>query len=256
MYTFYDEGFFGYGEPGDFEYFTLAHFMPIIILVLSLIYVFINREKIRNWKYEARLRFIIAFILMIVEMSYYWRVMYVGDDTGRYLLLGKLPLELCEWGSYCAIFMLTSKNKALFNYNFYVSLLFAVAAMITPTVIIRTGPTYYRYYQFWLVHSIPVFATVYMMFVHKYRPSYKALYIVTAVLVCHALICIQVNKAIPGANYMYLAGFNPNITMGDNPINYLPHNPYLRMLSLLAIALVLFNLLYQFWTRLLKNIDN
>jgi hypothetical protein len=30
---FFKDGFFGYGEPGDFTYFSLAHFVPILVLL-------------------------------------------------------------------------------------------------------------------------------------------------------------------------------------------------------------------------------
>jgi len=244
MYEFHNEGFFGYGEPGDFTYYSLAHIIPILLLILSIVFVYKNRERIRASKYEGRFRYILSFILMIALMSYYWRLLYVGDETGRYSLLVKLPLELCEIGAISAIFLLTSKNKFLFNYNFFVSLTFATAAILMPTVLINTGPRYYRYYQFWMVHLIPIFSVFYMMFIHDLKPSLKYMYGVCGVMILHALLAIHLNNLIPRANFLYLAGFSEEIAMGDNLMNYLPKNQYVRLLCICGISLVIFHLLY------------
>lgn len=244
MYTFYSEGFFGYGEPGDFTYYSLAHIIPILLLILCIVYVYRNRDRIRASQYEGRFRYILSFILMIALMSYYWRLLYVGDETGRYSLLVKLPIELCEFGAISAIFLLTSKNKFLFNYNFFVSLTFATAAILMPTVLINTGPRYYRYYQFWMVHLIPIFSVFYMMYIHDMKPSLNYMYRVCGVMILHALLAIQLNNRIPGANFLYLAGFSEEIAMGDNLMNYLPKNQYVRLLCLCVISLVIFHLIY------------
>ena len=49
MYTFYSDGFFGYGEVGDFKYFSFWHFLPIILLIIAVYLTYKNQEKLRNW---------------------------------------------------------------------------------------------------------------------------------------------------------------------------------------------------------------
>ena len=255
MYTFYSDGFFGYGEPGDFKYFSFWHFLPIFLLIIAIIYTYKKQDNIRKWKHEERFRYIFAFIMMIVEMSFFWRLLYVGDELGNYSLLVKLPLQVCQWSLIASIFMLMSKNKQLFNICFYVCLIFGTSALLTPTVIIRTGPTYYRYYQFFLEHEMPIYAVFYMIFIHGFRPTYKSMYYILGILILLALFCVYVNNHIDGANYMYLAGYKEGVDAGDNIINYLPKNQYLRILSLLAIVVPLFNILYFVFTKIFKKID-
>ena len=256
MYTFYSDGFFGYGEPGNFKYFSFWHFLPIALLVVAIILTYKNQEKIRNWKYEERFRYILTFTMMIVEMSYFWRLLYVGDELGNNSLLVKLPLQVCQWSLISCIYMILNKNQKLFDICFYVCLILGVAACLTPTVIIRTGPSYYRYYQFFLEHELPIFAVFYMIFIHKLRPTYKGLYFVLFLLIMMAFLCIYVNNHVQGANFMYLAGFQEGVTSGDNIINYLPKNQYVRMACLTVIVLILFNILYFFSSKIFKRIDN
>ena len=49
MYDFSNEGFFGYGEKGDFQYGSIWHFIPIIILICAVIFVKIRRKEIAAW---------------------------------------------------------------------------------------------------------------------------------------------------------------------------------------------------------------
>jgi len=70
------------------------------------------------------------------------------------------------------------------------------------------------------------------------------MYRVCGVMILHALLAIQLNNRIPGANFLYLAGFSEEIAMGDNLMNYLPKNQYVRLLCLCVISLVIFHLIY------------
>ena len=248
MYEFSSKGFFGYGDEDDFRYFSIPHFIPLLLLILAIIITYLNRDLIREWEHEETSRYVYAFIMMIVEMSYFWRLLYVGDETGQNSLMIKLPLQVCQWSLIAAIFMVLSKNQILFDFCFYNSLVFGLAACLTPTVIVRTGPGYYRYYQFFLEHELPIYAVFYMAFVHGLRPKYEDLYLTIFVLILFALLCIYVNNRVPKANFMYLAGFKEEAVAGDNPINHLPKGQYTRMALLTLITIILFNILYFLWT--------
>ena len=254
MYIFYSDGFFGYGEAGDFRYFSFFHFLPLLILMAAIVITYFKQDSLRNWKYEEKARYIYAFIMMIVEMSYFWRLLYIGDETGQNSLLIKLPLQVCQWSLICCIFMILSKNQKLFDICFYVCLVFGTAACLTPTVIVRTGPGYYRYYQFFLEHELPIYAVFYMAFVDGMRPRYKGLYMTIFLLILMAFLCIYVNNRVDGANFMYLAGFKEGAVAGDNIINYLPKGQYTRMMLLTLITLTLFNILYFVWMKTIGKI--
>ena len=254
MYEFFSGGFFGYGEPGDFKYFSVAHFIPLILLGIAIVVTYYKQDSIRKWKYEEKFRYFLSFIMLIVEMSYFWRLLYVGDETGSNSLLIKLPLQVCQWSLIAAVYMVINKNQKLFDFCFFVCLIFGSAACLTPTVIVRTGPRYYRYYQFFLEHGLPIYSVFYMAFVHKLKPQYKNLYVTIGVLIALAFLCVYVNNHVEGANFMYLAGFEEGAVAGDNLINHLPKGQYTRMACLTGITLVLFNIHYYLWMKVMNKL--
>ncbi len=204
---FYSEGFFGYGEKGNFKYWSFAHFTPILLFAIAVYLIYHYRDALRNWKHEENFRFIFAAAMLFVEMSYFWRLLYVGSsEPGEVVdLLDKLPLQVCEWTCILAVFMMMKKSRAIYPICFYVCFTIGIFPLLTPSVITTTGPAYYRYYQYWLEHILPPLAVFYMTFVHGFRPTKKG--IISAVgfmltLMVLALIC---NANIPGANYLYLA---------------------------------------------------
>ena len=204
---FYSEGFFGYGEKGNFKYWSFAHFTPILIFAFAIYLMYRYRDALKNWKHEENFRFICAAAMLFVEMSYFWRLLYVGSsEPGASIdMLDKLPLQVCEWTCILAVFMMMKKSRAIYPICFYVCFTIGIFPLLTPAVITTTGPAYYRYYQYWLEHMLPPLAVFYMTFVHGFRPTKKG--IISAVgfmtvLTTFALIC---NANIPGANYLYLA---------------------------------------------------
>ena len=168
--NFYSEGFFGYSNEQDFFMGSIWHILPITLMIIAIILIHKYREKIKNFKYESSVRYILAFVMMIVEMSFFWRLLYVGNQGQADTMLTYLPFQMCQWGLLICIFTITSKNQKLFSINYYITLLFASIALIYPLVITNTGPRYYRYYQFWLEHILPIISVFYLMFVHDIKP--------------------------------------------------------------------------------------
>ena len=70
-YTYYRDGFFGYGPDGTFRAYTLMHFMPILVTVGLLILVWYGRRRLREWKGETHLRFLLSFAMFVMEFSYF-----------------------------------------------------------------------------------------------------------------------------------------------------------------------------------------
>ena len=203
---FFKEGFFGYGEKGDFQYYSIEHFIPLIFMAACIFLLYRYRDALREWKHEENFRFIFAFVMLLAEMSYFWRLLYVGSSNPEEQnLLDKLPLQVCEWTCITAIFMITKKSRALYQICFYVCLTVGIFPLLTPTVITTTGPTYYRYYQYWMEHILPILAVFYMTFVHNFRPKMKGIALASAFMVVLVVFAMLCNFNIDGANYLYLA---------------------------------------------------
>ena len=56
---FYRDGFFGYGEKGDFKYGSIWHILPILLLAAGVYLTYRYRDKIKSWKGEENFRFIV-----------------------------------------------------------------------------------------------------------------------------------------------------------------------------------------------------
>ena len=149
-------------------------------------------------------------------------------------MLTYLPFQMCQWGLIICVFTIISKNKKLFSINYYITLFFATIALIYPLVITETGPRYYRYYQFWLEHILPIISVFYLMFVHDMKPEKKGILYAFFVILPLTIVSLIANSRIEGARYLYLT----------LDIKILPKNMMLRVAILFVVVLSIFHLMY------------
>lgn len=237
---FYSHGFFGYGEVGDFKYGSFAHIFPILLLIAAIVLTYIFREKIKVFKHEKSIRYILAFLLIISEMGYYWRVCYAGNQDLEPNLLTKLPIVVCTWTSIFGAFMLMSENDSLFDYVAYVSLTLGLLPLATPAVLVKTGPRYFRYYQYWIEHLIPVYGSLYMIFIKGKKIKLKSIWKPFVILGPGMALAIYFNSKIEGADFFFLA----NNTEGSSLASILPNNMALKVIIYTATGITLFLLEY------------
>ncbi len=234
--------FFGKGEDIEFTNFSLAHFLPIIVTVVIIFFIYRFRENIKNMKNEIVFRYIIAFTLIFSEMSYYWRLIAIpslGPNP-----VDHLPITVCGWVAVFGSYMVIGKSQTLFDISYFWAFAGSIFALITPTVITYTGPTRFRYYQFWGEHLVCYIALFYMIFIHKMRPKIKSFIKAYVGIIILAAIAYYANRLIgPGANYLFMA--RPEDT--PSILDILPPNFALRLLIMAAAITFLFVLAYLPW---------
>lgn len=234
--------FFGQGTEPEFQNFTLAHFLPIVLMIGLIVLIYFTRDKIRACKHEKVFRYILAFLLIVSEMSYYWRL--VGVPSLNPNPVDHLPITVCGWVVIFASYMVIGKSRNLFDICYFWLFAGSIFALITPTVITYTGPTRYRYYQFWMEHTLGYIAVFYMIFVHGMRPTVRSAVKAYIALVVLAVIAYFANQIIgPGANYLFMA--KPEDT--PSILDILPPNFVLRILVMAAAVTALFFLSYLPW---------
>ena len=233
--------FFGAGTEVEFELFTLAHFLPIIVMLLLIYLIYRYKDQLRDTKTDEYLRYAMAFILIISEMSYYWRL--VGMPSLGPNPVEHLPIAVCGWVAIFGSYMLIGKNQTLFDIIYFWLLAGSIFALITPAVITYTGPTRFRYYQFWIEHIGGFIAIFYMIFVHGMRPTIKSAIRSYAALVIMAVIAYWVNSMIPGANYLYMA--RPEAA--PSVLDILPPNFALRLMIMTLVITAMYVLAYMPW---------
>lgn len=234
--------FFGIGETEEFSNFTFAHFAPILVAVGIIFLISRYRSNIENMKNEIIFRYILAFTLIISEMAYYWRLIAVPSLNPN--PVDHLPITVCGWVAVFGSFMVIGKSQTLFDLCYFWAFSGSIFALITPTVITFTGPTRFRYYQFWTEHLVCYIAVFYMIFVHKMRPYFKSLIKAYIGLVILAVIAYYTNTLIgPGANYLFMA--RPEAT--PSILDILPPNFALRIIIMAAVISLLFFASYLPW---------
>ena len=235
--------FFGAGTEPEFGLFTPAHFAPVAVMILAILVICKKRSALSGWRHEEKLRYVLAFALMISDMAYYWRL-----AGAPWLAVGaaeNLPLGVCGWAAIFCGFMLVGKSQTLFDISYFWLLSGSLFALITPTPLTYTGPTRFRYYQFWADHTLGYISIFYMIFVHGMRPTVRSAVKSYAALVTMSVIAYWVNTMIPGANYLYLA--RPE--SAPSVLDILPPNFFLRTAIMVAVITVMYALAYLPWYR-------
>ena len=234
--------FFGIGDEPEFSNFTLQHFLPILIAAGVIWLIWFFRNKLRDSKHEVKIRYVMAFVMIIAEMSYFWRL--VGVTKLNANPIDHLPITVCGWSVIFCSFMVIGKSQTLFDIAYFWLFSGTLFALLTPTVITYTGFTRFRYYQFWLEHTMGYLAIFYMIFVHKMRPTIMSAiksYVCLAVL---AVIAYSANVMLgSGANYLYMA--KPEST--PSVLDILPPNFALRLFVMASVITFLFALSYLPW---------
>ena len=234
--------FFSWGDEPEFALFTLAHFAPILCMLAVIFLMHRFRTQLRESKFEVKLRYILAFLLVISDMAYYWRVAghpgLVPDPAQH------LPISVCGWAAIFCSFMLVGKSQTLFDISYFWILSGSVFALLTPTPLTYTGPTRFRYYQFWTEHTMIYIATFYMIFVHGMRPTIKSALKSYAALWAMVVIAYFVNQLVgEGANYLFMA--RPEAA--PSVLDILPPNFILRTFIMAAVITGLYVVAYIPW---------
>ena len=233
--------FFGAGTEQEFSLFTLAHFVPILLLIGTLFLLYRYRKALKNSPYETNLRYILGFALIICDMSYYWRLAACPWLSGG--PAENLPVGVCAWSVIFCSFMIIGKSQRLFDIAYFWLLSGSLFALLTPTVLTYCGPTRFRYYQFWLEHTLGYVAIFYMIFVHGMRPNRRSIVRSYCALLALSVLAAWINSMIPGANYLYMA--RPE--SAPSVLDILPPHYGLRIAIIAAVITVMFGLAYLPW---------
>jgi hypothetical integral membrane protein (TIGR02206 family) len=234
------KNFFGPGTEGyQFPYFSIPHFIPIIIMLLMIYIMYKYKSYIQyNNLLDMRLRAWIGFTLALANASWYWHAIYVGTDVSV-----ALPLTLCETVMFLAVFLLFTKNQYMFDVLYFWAICGTTNALLTPAVLDNYGPTKFKYYQFWIGHCGIFIAIFYCIFILKMRVNFKSLLRSFTWLLLMGLVSVYVNSNIEGANYLFLSGS----AAGDSVLDILPTNVPIRFALMSVVMFTLFILAYLPW---------
>ncbi len=233
--------FFSNGSEGEFKYFSLAHFIPLILLGIIIFIIIKFKKEIKTFRFENNIRLTLAFLCILTEMSYFWRL--VGVPSLHPNPTDHLPITMCGWGLIFCGFLILTKRQTLFDISYFWLFSGTLFALLTPTVISNCGPTRFRYYQFWLEHCLGYIVIFYMMFIDDMRPNIKSIFKSFFALTVLAGIAIIANQIFPGANYLFVARPEESPSFLD----FLPQNYIFRIFIMALIIILLFVVSYLPW---------
>ena len=233
--------FFGQGETQEFFLFSPAHLAPILLMLATIFLIRKNAGRLRGWKHEEAIRYVLAFALICSEMGYYWRL--VGMPSLGPNPVDHLPIAVCGWAAIFCSYMVIGKTQLLFDISYFWLLSGSLFALLTPTPLTYCGPTRFRYYQFWLEHTLGYVAIFYMIFVHGMRPNFRSMVRSYVSLLALTAFAYWVNQLLPGANYLYMA--RPEAA--PSVLDILPPNFVLRFMVMIAVITAMFGLAYSPW---------
>lgn len=183
--------------------FGTSHFVAVTIIFMIVGLIIYNKERLRESRYLNVIRYTLVLLTLGQEVSLnIYRIV-----MGEWVIATSLPLQLCGLGILMTSYLLITKNEKLFQHIFFVMLIGATMALITPGIEDRLGFPHYRYFQFFLSHGLIVINFTVLLFVYNWQKNirYRLLLNNFASLLVIALVLLIIN-IITGGNYMYLMG--------------------------------------------------
>jgi len=137
-------------------------FLPIILLIVILFLLFIFKKKIRlNNKFERRLRYFFAGIIIIVTSLF-----YLGNWIIKGLTINKLPLHLCYICNVLCAAILIKPNKKIFNFLLFAGVLGGISSILSMDK--SMSSRYLKYYYFMVAHLSIIIVPIYLSIINKW----------------------------------------------------------------------------------------
>lgn len=181
----------------ELGFFGPWHLLQILITIVVVYLIFKYRNELQDYTHEKRIRYIVASILLLIELSIHvW-----GIYNNTWTLKHSLPLDLCTINIYGSIILMFTKNRKLFNIIYFWGF-GALLSIIFPDILF--GPDRYRYYQFFYAHMGFLWIYMYMIFVHGFNPNVKQFIRSSGYLFVLAILIVLPINILIGENYMFV----------------------------------------------------
>jgi hypothetical integral membrane protein (TIGR02206 family) len=172
----------------EYHLFTLTYFVALIVALILLWVAYSLLPKLKNFKYEKYIRYIIALYLLYTTINidtFFWQ-----NNLPWYAYI---PEGTCGFGVLLAIYVLITKNRKAFVLLFFWGW-GAFLALFAPNI--KEGPNYYFFYQFYLRHMLLLISAFYMMRVFDYKIFKSDYWIYVYVTLPLSLFALGVRYAV------------------------------------------------------------
>ncbi|HOJ63698.1 MAG TPA: TIGR02206 family membrane protein [Spirochaetota bacterium] len=224
-----------FSEFGNsFHIFSLEHFIPILIIILIIIILAIFKKNIKKIAFFIEIT-LISLIVILYTFYYIWL-----NSHNLFDYKDDLPLELCDIMLFLTIPLFITKNRYIFELNYFIGIGGAIYALLTPAL--YYGFPHFIYFFFFLYHFLIIFAPFFMIFIYNLKVSFFSL--IRSFIALNIIgFTIYIVDIVIDANYMFLREKPYGITlfsiMGDWPI-YIILSEIIAIISFFILYLPFF----------------
>lgn len=186
-----------------FVSFGLSHVIAVMVVAVICSLIIANKERLRK---SSKLN-VLRYTLVVLTLGQELALNIYRIAVGQWELGASLPLHLCGLGVLSSSLILLTKSEKLFQNIFFIMLIGATMALLTPSIDYNLGFPHFRFFQFFISHGLIVINFTFILFVYDYQRNihYRLLLHNFVVLLGIAIVMLGINLLIDG-NYMYLLG--------------------------------------------------
>ncbi|MDX9910946.1 MAG: TIGR02206 family membrane protein [Phycisphaerales bacterium] len=219
-----------------FHSFSLPHAIVVLAFILATGASCVLGRRWRGRPAERMLRLAWAWTTIAWQSAaVVWWLLPRNFD-----LYESLPIHVCDLAAWIAPLALLTQRRWLRTMLYFWGIGLSTQAFLTP--VLQEGPTYLKFWLFWVGHTQIVGSAVYDLVVLRYRPTRRDFITAFTISLVYILAALAFNIAMH-TNYAYVGNSAP-----DRPtiIDALGRWP-LRVLWLSMIVTVLFLVLWLIW---------
>ncbi|CAM4143669.1 TIGR02206 family membrane protein [Paenibacillus alkaliterrae] len=174
----------------SFEMFSASHIAAIAAGILLFAGIILLRKQLRQPKVNLKARYGLAILLLVSEAAL--QLSYVIEHSWG---AASLPFQLCSLMVLLSAVLLLTNAKRLYDCVFFLGSMGALQALLTPNL--DEAFPHFRYFHFFIAHIGIIGASVFILAVERYRPTFRS--VLKSLLWLHLL-------AIPAAIANYVTG--------------------------------------------------
>lgn len=182
------------------ELFGKGHLIALAIIVLCCFLQFYFR-KVWGEREKKIIRWAFAIAILVSESSLHIWSLY----WGIWDIQTMLPLHACSVVIWLSVYMLLTKNYAIYEWVYFLGLGGAMQAVLTPADAAAYNFPHFRIMQTFTSHGLLINIAIYMTVVEGFRPTWQSFKRIFIWLNLYMVVIFFLNLAI-GSNYLFVAG--------------------------------------------------
>lgn len=228
-----------------FKEFGFIHCLCIILVIVTLIIIYLNRNKISSMNEKTK-KIILKSIalIMLINMIIYNIAPHI---FGYFDYKIHLPFQLCFISGYMFMYGILFNKEWILKYTLFLSFIGPMPAILWPDL-----PSTFDDFNFWkyfISHHVFICISFFSYFALNYRITIKEIIKAFIFTNCLVLIMMPFNYLFK-MNYIYSSEIPSNIR---NLYPFLEHLPPFAVIEITGIVIAL--LLYQLIRKRNKELD-